>query len=137
MVDAHTVATFAFAQLRRDPKFGPQFPWLRNTVVCVESDLAWDVLAGMMAHYFPDGGSVACYYPAQQRFMFVRVGARQGPDGEPPLDAIEANDRRGELTIGMLVDSVYRRQDWSHPLVFGAPVGEASTVEVEKKLALT
>jgi hypothetical protein len=153
MVDAHTIATFAFAQMRRDPKFGPRFPWVRNTVVCVESDLASDVLEGQVAHYFPEGAAtIACYYPRDHRMMFIRVEGPHGADAKPPdPDAIRANNTAGELTIGMLVDSIYmhRGGDYSDLPVYGqwragkpqqtgGPlVGEASTIEAEKKLALT
>jgi hypothetical protein len=42
-VDPHTLATFAFAQLQRDPSFRRRFPSLRNVYVCIESDLIEDV----------------------------------------------------------------------------------------------
>lgn len=142
MVDAHTIATFAFAQMRRDPEFGPRFPWVRNTVVCVESDLVDDVLIGQMVHYFPEGGTIACYYPRDQRFMFVSVAAPRRPEKDEQLDpaTISAHDANRQLTVGMIVDAIYRNRggDWGHlPVWAPEHVGEASTVEVEKKLALT
>lgn len=138
MVDAHTIATFAFAQLRRDPSFGPKFPWVRNTVVCVESDLANDVLTNMASHYFEQSCTIACYYPAEHRFMFIRVdGPHQpgtpGANKNPGADV--ANDSRGEITIGMLVDSIYSSQMDLDKLA-NQMVGEISTVDVEKALTL-
>lgn len=151
MVDAHTIASFAFAQMRRDPEFAKRYPWVRNTVVCVESDLATDVLEDQMAHYFPEGGAtIACYYPRDHRMMFIRVEGPFGADTKAPdPDAVKANNAAGELTVGMLVDSLYshRGGDYSDLPVFGqwragrprqteGPlVGEASTIEAEKQLA--
>jgi len=157
MVDPHTIATFAFAQMRRDPAFGPRFPWVRNTIVCVESDLVDDVLTGQMVHYFGGtGGTVACYFPSDQRFMFVYVGAPviasagQEPPTPPPGVRHVRDSRENPITIGELVNTLYeqRKGDYSHlpnwntetgfqesqePPLFG----EASTVEIEKQLALT
>jgi hypothetical protein len=140
MVDAHTIATFAFAQLRRDPSFGPRFPWVRNTIVCVESDLASDVLSNMAAHHFPQGCTIACYYPTEHRFMFIRVDGphKAGTHKAEPRGGDVARDTYGEITIGMLVDSIYSSQkDWDlAKLSSDQMVGEVSTVEVEKALAL-
>jgi hypothetical protein len=138
MVDSHTVATFAFAQLRRDPSFGPKFPWIRNTVVCVESDLATDVIEGMAARYFPDGSTLACYYPAAQRFMFIQIDGphkASTPEAEPRVGV--AHNRFGAFTVGMLVDAVYAgRTDWDDLPAFGQDRAEVSTAEVEKHLSL-
>jgi hypothetical protein len=141
MVDPHTIATFAFAQMRRDPEFGPRFPWIRNTIVCVESDLADDVLMGQMLNHFPEGGTVACYYPSDHRMMFIWVDKPETAKEHDPKTAhprtIQARDVNRDLTIGMLVDTMYRDRggNWSHLPVFG--IGQASTAEVEKQLALT
>ncbi|OBG78540.1 hypothetical protein A5701_15460 [Mycobacterium sp. E3305] len=148
----HTIATFAFAQMRRDPGFAVRFPWVRNTVVCVESDLAADVLDGQVAHYFPGvQATIACYYPRDHRMMFIRVeGPYKADDKSRDPDAITADNSAGQLTIGMLVDSIYRHRggNYSDLPVFGrwqagkpsqpgsVLVGEASTIEAEKKLAL-
>ena len=141
MVDTHTIATFAFAQRRRDPDFGPRFPWIRNTVVCVESDLADDVLSGQMLHYFPEGGTIACFYPREHRMMFIWVDKPEKPgEREPHPTTIQAHDAHRKLTMGMLVDSIYRDRhgDWSHLPRWERPrVGDVSTVAIEKKLALT
>jgi hypothetical protein len=145
MGDVHTLATFAFAQMRRDPAFRAEFPWVRDTVVCVESDRMDDVLSGQMAHYFPGGGTIACYYPDDHRFMFVRVdapgqatGAENLADGECTDDGrLVVDDKDATLTIGMVVDTIYRDNngDYSHLPTFERHVGVASTVEVEKALS--
>jgi len=140
MVDPHTIATFAFAQLRRDPSFGPRFPWIRNTVVCVESDLVTEVIEGMSAHYFPDGATVACYYPSDQRFMFIKVDGPH-PTGTAPPGPNVAHNRYGAFTVGMMVDAIYAgNQDWDHLPRFSERLSdraEVSTAKVEKKLAFT
>lgn len=139
MVDAHTIATFAFAQLRRDPSFGPKFPWVRNTVVCVESDLVTEVIEGMSAHYFPDGGTLACYYPSEQRFMFINVDGPH-PAGARPRGDDVAHNRYGTFTVGMVVEAVYAgNQNWDDLPRFSSGSSrpaEVSTVQIEKKLAL-
>lgn len=155
MVDPHTIATFAFAQLRRDPAFGPRFPWLHNTIVCVESDLAEDVLSGQMVHYFGEtGGTIACYFPDDQRFLFIQAGVPETGTGEMPPPkrpgVREMRDsRENPLTIGELVNAIYKQRqgDWSHLPRWNAQTGfadpqqplfgEVSTIEVEKQLALT
>jgi hypothetical protein len=109
-----------------------------------------------MVHYFGEtGGTVACYYPRDQRFMFAYVGVPViAKDGEPPPTptpgAREVKDSRDNpMTIGELVNALYeqRKGDYSHLTTWdgtgfqepwqGPLVGEASTVEIEKKLALT
>lgn len=157
MVDAHTIATFAFAQMRRDPEFGARFPWVRNTIVCVDSDLVDDVLTGQMVHYFGEtGGTIACYYPREQRFMFAYIDVPViAKDGEPPPQPTpgvrEVKDsQENPMTIGQLVNALYeqRKGDFSYLPTYDprtgiqesrkvSPVGEASTVEIEKDLALT
>lgn len=138
MVDPHTIATFAFAQMRRDPDFRSRFPWLCNTIVCVESDLASDVLSERTARHFPEGGALACYYPNDQRFMFINV--RPGLAEQLSEDSVVARDGHGTLTVGMLVDSIfsYRNGDYSDlPEFSPGTIAQASTKEVEEALALT
>lgn len=157
MVDPHTIATFAFARMRRDPTFAQTFPWVRNTVVCVESDIADDVLTGQIAHYFSEtGGTIACYFPRDQRFMFMAVGAPiKAREGEPPTEPTPGvrqmrDNRENPLTIGEVVNKLYeqRQGDYSYLPTYDPRTGvkhaaqpplfgEASTVEIEKELALT
>jgi hypothetical protein len=158
VVDPHTIASFAFAQMRRDPAFGSRFPWVRNTVVCVESDLMDDVLTGQMVHYFREtGGTVACYFPRDQRFMFVYVGkpvvAEEGQPPPQPTPGVRQmeDSREHPMTVGEIVNAIYeqRNSDFSYLPTWSAEtgiqeshwgkplVGEASTVEIEKQLALT
>lgn len=126
MVDVHTIATFAFARLERDPAFRRDFPWVRNTIICVESDLASAVLDCQMRHYFPDGGTAAVYYPSDKQFTFIAVGAPQGEEV-----TFADNSRGDEITMGALVDAIHSRDRGD------AAVGQASTAVIEEKLALT
>lgn len=137
MVDPHTIATFAFTQMRRDPEFRNQFPWLRNTIVCVESDLVANVLSERTVTHFPEGATVACYYPEDQRFMFIT--ASPGLTQQLSDESVIARDDHRTLTIGMLVDSIFsdRNGDYSDlPQFQPGRVAQASTKEVEKTLAL-
>lgn len=130
-IDPHSAATFAFAQLQREPSFRRRFSSLRNVYVCVESDLMDEVRRQATTH-FPKGGSIACYYPSEQRFMFVRHGGlgELGPSEDE--DTIKANDTAGRMTIGMVVDMITKASDW-----MDVGLGEVSTVEVEKHMSLS
>ena len=123
--DPHTLATFAFAQLQRDPSFRRRFPKLRNVYVCVESDLMEDVRREATEH-FPDGGEIACYFPKRQRIMFVRH-AGTGTFPTAVAEVLSANDKDGAITIGMIVDMLTKDPDWMDQLT------EVSTREVEKQ----
>lgn len=129
-VDPHTAATFAFAQLQRDASFRRRFSVLRDVYVCVESDLMEDVRRQAQEN-FPDGGWIACYYPIGQRFMFVRHGGR-GQLAPVDENNIRADDKRGEMTIGMIVDMITKASDW-----MDVGLGEVSTAEVERQLSLS
>jgi hypothetical protein len=123
MADTHTIATFAFTQMRRDPAFRAEFPWVRNTVVCVATDRVDDVLSGQMARHFPDGGTIACYYPEQHLFMFLRVDAPgRARGGEHVGDGHYTDDGRlvmedtgATMTIGTVVDAVYQSRHEAKP----------------------
>lgn len=124
--DPHTLATFAFAQLQRDPSFRQRFPKLRNVFVCVESDLMEDVRREA-THHFPDGGEIACYFPHRQRLMFVRHAGRSTfPNAG---EVLPASDEDGAMTIGMIVDMLTKDPDWIDQLA------EVSTRDaVEKQM---
>lgn len=109
-VDPHTAATFAFAQLQRDPRFRGKYK-LRNVYVCVESDLMDDVRRQAQEH-FPDGGEIACYYPDEQRFMFVRHGGHSRLPNAEAAETITASDKQGAMTVGMIVDTIYQDPGW-------------------------
>jgi hypothetical protein len=119
--DPHTIATFAFARLQRDPVFRHRFPGLRNVYVCVESDLLDDVRRQATEH-FPDGGEFACYFPREKKLVFgVRHAGRGLFD-----DAREILPASADQTIGMVVDMLTKDPDWTDDLL------TVSTRDVEK-----
>lgn len=120
--DPHTLATFAFAQLQRDPAFRARFPRLRNVFVCVDTDAMEDVQRQATEH-FPEGGEIACYFPAHQRIMFVRHAGR----GQFASAGEMLQSAPGQ-TIGMVVDMLTKSPDW-----IDEGVREFSTREVEKQ----
>lgn len=147
MVDPHTIATFTFAHLRRDPRFRKKFPWVHHTVICVDSDRVTDVLSGQMRLHFPEGGTIACYFPEEHRFVFVRVGAygqARGGEGVPGWSYTDdgrlvIDDKGATVTMGEVVKFIY---DESRRSSAGLPkserqTGSTSTREAERALALT
>lgn len=141
MVDAHTIATYAFAQLRRDPTFNERLPWVRNTIVCVDSDLVDDVLFGQVREHFPRGASIACYFPDRKQFIFFyaknpKPGAKPG-DSSP--DAVVAHNRH-DLTMGMVADTIQMsrrsedRRDFDLTSILGRRplMAEESTAALEQ-----
>lgn len=92
--------------------------------MCIESDLIEDVRRQAQEH-FPHGGEIACYFPRDHRFMFVRHGGQGRLPGDGEM--LEADDKRGKMTIGMIVDMITKDPDW-----MDHGIGEVSTREVEK-----
>jgi hypothetical protein len=72
--------------------------------------------------------------------MFIRGDGphKAGTSEAEPRGRDVARDTSGEITIGMLVDSIYSSErDWDlAKLSSDQMIGEVSTVEVEKALAL-
>jgi len=145
-MNPHTIAALAFARLRTRASFQRIYPWLRNTVVCVETDLVAEVQERML-HLLPEGGdgSIACYFPSRQMFLFMPVGVATGP--EPPhelsgLRTLFTSDDvpHDELTMGQAfatADLLSGRTDSLPPAKSPVPIVMESTVEIEKELALT
>ncbi|MCS3879711.1 hypothetical protein M2359_003340 [Gordonia amarae] len=116
--DPRTVATFGFAQHNRKAEFRDvEYPWVRNTVTCIDDDPADDVVVERLKHYFPDGGTVAVHIRDAGRMKFLKVGRGADveqdsfvSDGEPgdegPLQAT------GFTSMGMMADAIYRGDDW-------------------------
>ncbi|BBZ25231.1 hypothetical protein [Mycolicibacter hiberniae] len=123
--DPHTVATFAFARLQRDPAFRRRLPGLRNVYVCVESDLLEDVRRQATEH-FPDGGEFACYFPRDKKLVFGVRHAGRGlfthGRGVLPTTA--------DQTIGMVVDVLTKDPDWTDAFL------TVSTRDVEEQSLL-
>ncbi|MCR8897599.1 hypothetical protein NWF34_11640 [Gordonia sp. GONU] len=109
------VATFGFAQHNRDAEFRDvKYPWVRNTVVCIDDDPADDVVGERVKHYFPDGGTVAVHCRSDSRMKFLKIDAGATPDGssnstDGDLGPMTAT---GYTSMGMMVDAIYRGGEW-------------------------
>lgn len=133
MADPHTTATFAFAALQREPEFRKAFSWLHNTIVCIESDTMAEVVNDRMTRLFPDGGSIACYFPDRRRMYFAQAVPRSSPRRREPLSGDDIlNLQEATTTVGAVFDWLASQNG-----IDSVEFGEVSTVEVEKKLALT
>jgi hypothetical protein len=113
----HTVATFGFASKNRDPEFRDgDLSWVRNTLVCLEDDLADAVLTERAAHYFPMSGSTVGVLRASGCMQFIVVDhkGKMSPEQAALAKADDAPDEStsratGDATMGLLVDSVYSK----------------------------
>ncbi|BBZ80035.1 hypothetical protein MANY_53720 [Mycolicibacterium anyangense] len=131
MTDPHTTATFIFAKLQRDAKFRKKYPWLHNTVVCVEWDYMAEVVNDRMAQHFPDGGSIACYYPREHRMAFVQAVPKDTLRARPNQAADDTLDLKApQTTVGMVIDWM-ASQDGSSAV----EVGDISTKELEEQFS--
>jgi len=145
-MNPHTVAALAFARLRTKPSFRRLYPWLRNTVVCVETDLASEVQERML-HLLPEGGegSVACYFPSRQMFIFMPVGVATGaqpPEEVPGFKTLFTSDDvpHDQMTMGQAFGTADLLSDRLKSLpTTRRPdrIGIESTTEIEKELART
>jgi hypothetical protein len=70
--------------------------------------------------HFPDGGEIACYYPDDQRLMFIRHAGRGLFDS-----AGEVIHSSTGQTVGMIVDLLNKDPDWTDRLT------SMSTTKVE------
>jgi hypothetical protein len=145
-VDPHIIAALTFAELRRKTRLREIYPWLRNTVVCVESDLASDV-QDRMFHLVPGGGeaSIACYFPKLQMFVFmpVSVTVKPGPLPETPewRTLFTSDDiPHDKFTMGQAFATADMfRENWRSlpPAERPEHIGVESTAEIEKRLTFT
>jgi len=108
----HNTASLNFMAQDRDKDFreGEQFGWVRNTVVCIDTDLADMVVADRAYFYFPTSASTAGVSMPNNRMMFIWIGAGRPPD-DADAAAADSEDGpiqvQGDTTMGMLVDSIY------------------------------
>lgn len=137
-LDPHTVAALAFARLRTNPTFQRLYPWLRHTVVCVDTDLVSEVHERML-HLVTEGGegSVACYFPQQQMFVFTPVGVATGaepPDEPPGFRTLFTSDDvpHDSMTMGQAFETADMLSGRSSHLV-----GRESTTKIEAELAVS
>jgi hypothetical protein len=112
----HNTATLNFMAKDRDADFreGESFGWVRNTVVCIDTDFADMVIADRAYHYFPTSSSTAAVLMPNDTLMFIWIAKGRPPD-DTDTAAAESNDgpiqAHGDTTMGMLVDSIYAG-DW-------------------------
>lgn len=110
----HAVATFGFARHNRDIGFRDgTYPWVRNTVVCIDDDPGEDTVVERLKAYFPAGGTVAVHCRDLGRMKFLKVGA--GSEGRDDAQDDGNNDpltATGYVSMGMMVDTIYRDEDW-------------------------
>ena len=137
-MNPHTVAALAFTRLRTNPTFQRTYPWLRNTVVCIDTDLVSEVQERML-HLVPEGGagSVACYFPQRQLFVFTPVGVATGPeppDEQPGFRTLFTSDDvpHDKMTMGQAFETADMLAGRTSHLV-----GRESTTKIEAELALS
>lgn len=108
----HNTATLNFMAQDRDVDFreGESFGWVRNTVVCIDTDFADMVIADRAYFYFPTSSSTAGVSMPNGRMMFIWIGEGRAPDDDDTV-AADLEDgpikAHGDTTMGMLVDSIY------------------------------
>lgn len=105
--DPHTDVTFQYAARNHDPEFrnSEAVAWVRNTVISLHSDQADEAIADRAATYFAGRPSTAGVLLPDGIMKFIHVNEGQNPDSTTEGDGqLKA---RGQLTMGMLVSSVY------------------------------
>lgn len=111
----HNTATLNFMAKDREVEFreGESFGWVRNTVVCIDTDFADMVITDRAYFYFPTSPStagVAMPLGTDELMKFIWIGPGHRPTDEEVADA-ESNDgpiqAQGDATMGMLVESIY------------------------------
>lgn len=117
--DRHCEAVFGFAAQNRNPNFRDgALSWVRNTLICLEDDLADQILSERSLYYFPDTPTTAGVLRASGRMQFI-IANHKGNLTEDEVQASQGDTSDNEVTqaigantMGMLVDSVYS-QDWT------------------------
>lgn len=94
-------------QFRESSSFG----WVRNTVVCLDTDLADMVITDRAYHYFPTMASTAAVLLPRNEFKFIRTGAAQKTSPEEVAGAEQDDDgpmvAQGGAMMGTIVASIY------------------------------
>jgi hypothetical protein len=116
----HTVATFGFSGKDRDPEFRHgDYAWVRNTLVCLDTDLSDSAISERSSFYFPETPSTAGVFMPNDRMKFIKIAPGGKPEPDQPA-AFEDSSVDGpikatggaSMTMGMLVDSIYAG-DWT------------------------
>ena len=114
-------ATMGFLAKDREVEFreGTSFGWVRNTVVCLDTDLADMVISDRAYHYFPTVKSTAAVLLPHNEFKFIWTAAGQKTSPEEVAAAKQDDDGpmivQGDATMGMIVASIYAG-DWTDNL---------------------
>lgn len=112
--DPHTSTTFAFASKNRDPEFrNGTYSWVRNTLISLSTDPSEAVVVERSGWYFPESPSTAGVLMPDgvMKFIHITPGGKVDKAADPPSDdgPMKAT---GDVTMGMLVDSIYAG-DWT------------------------
>jgi hypothetical protein len=115
----HNTALWGFVQENRRPAMRTgDLSWVRNTLICVEDDLADAVLSERSGYYFPTVRSAQGVLRSTGRMQFIIAtpGGRRTPEEVQAVHdaAFDGGNptATGQLTMGMLVDSIYAG-DWT------------------------
>jgi hypothetical protein len=117
----HTMAMFGFTSKNRDPEFRDgDYSWVRNTLVCLSTDLSDSVITERSSFYFPETPSTAGVFMPNDRMKFIKIApggklepgqataAKADTSVDGPIKAMGG----ATMTMGMLVDSIYAG-DWT------------------------
>jgi hypothetical protein len=117
--DPHNTAIMGFLAEDRDINFrdGKSYGWVRNTVVGIDTDRADMVIADRGYHYFPKVKSTAAVLLPDGVMKFIWASPGEKPS-QDQLDAADASQSgpihaKGDVTMGMIVASIYAGDDWT------------------------
>lgn len=132
----HAVAAFSYAMLQRDPEFRAAYPWVRNAVVCVDSDDPDEVISDRVATYTGDPTAIACYFPSERRMRFMKVtGGRKASAKERQAALAQGYfTARDRVNIGELVRAVLDGTPPERRTGENGDAAEVSTATVEQRL---
>lgn len=122
--DRHNEALFNFATQDRDPNFrNGDLSWVRNTLICLSTDMADAVISDCGAFYFPETTSTAGVLRSNGRMQFIAMGrgASEPTDGQNELPQADSRRRTkrisgSNVTMGSLVEKVHpgpMPDDWA------------------------
>lgn len=112
--DPHTVATFGFASHNRHPEFRESRPYLTNTVVAIDPDIAEEVWIERGNTYFANKPrSAAVWIPdrGEWKYLFGVEHAATTPSHESD-DSNPITAHATQVTMGMLADVANHNRDW-------------------------
>ncbi|WP_433734848.1 hypothetical protein ACQP0C_42045 (plasmid) [Nocardia sp. CA-129566] len=112
--DPHTTATFGFANWNRDPDFrNNRYPWLHNTLVALDSDVAEEIVIERGGAYFNEKDrTAAVWMPAIERMKFFKANQGETPNDHEPDEESTQRQPALQSTMGMIAAVVNRSEDW-------------------------